>query len=185
MKKLLLILLAVILAFGICACGGNKDEDSSSQSYETVVVTKTNAQGEIETEIVTVPRTNAESDGNKTSTDGSEQTTSAQQQSSIVTEAWGEDGFTQIIPEPKFGKQKNKVISASGRLLTISFSDATYDDVADYLEEVKKAGFTVSASDMSSDDAIMYFADNSDKSYNVGVGYSDGNFTVMVLRNAR
>ena len=102
-----------------------------------------------------------------------------------MTEAWGEDGFTQVIPEPKFGKQKNKVISASGRLLTISFSDATYDDAADYLEAVKKAGFTVSASDMSSDDAIMYFADNSDKSYNVGIGYLDGNFTVMVLRNAR
>lgn len=184
MKKLLLIPLAVFLAFGICACGENKDENPSSQSYETVVVTKTNAQGEIETEIVTVPHTE-KNDGADSSSNGTSQTTSAQQQSSAVTEAWGEDGFTQVIPEPKFGKQKNKVISASGRLLTISFSDATYDDAADYLEEVKKAGFTVSASDMSSDDTIMYFADNSDKSYNVGVGYSDGNFTVMVLRNAR
>lgn len=183
MKKFLLIPLAFVLALGICACGGEED-NSSSRSYETIVVTRTNAAGEIETEIVPVPYTE-KNDGSDSSANGTAQTTSTQPQSSAVTEAWGEDGFTQVIPEPKFGEQKSKVISASGRLLTVSFSDVTYDDAADYLEEVKKAGFTVSSSDMSSVDSIMYFADNSDKSYNVGVGYSNGNFTVMVLRNAR
>ena len=111
MKKFLLIPLAFVLALGICACGGEKD-NSSSQSYETVVVTRTNAAGEIETEIVTVPHTE-KNNGSDSSPDSTSQTTSAQQQSSAVTEAWGEDGFTQVIPEPKFGKQKNKVISAS------------------------------------------------------------------------
>lgn len=56
MKKFLLIPLAFVLALGICACGGGED-NASSQSYETVVVTRTNAAGEIETEIVTVPHT--------------------------------------------------------------------------------------------------------------------------------
>lgn len=184
MKKFLLIPLAVFLAFGICACGEKKDENPSSQSYETVVITKTNAEGEVETEIVTVPRTEVESDRSKSSANGTEQTTSAQQQSSIVTEAWGDDGFTQILPEPKFGKQKSKVLSPTGKLLTVAFSDATYAEVADYLKRVKDAGFTVNISDMSSEDVIMYFADNSDRSYNVGIGFSNGNFTVMILRTA-
>lgn len=183
MKKILLLLLAVGIVAGLCACGGVRDGADNSSEVETIIVTRTNGQGEIVTEVQTVP---PKEDG-KTDPDKNEggENSSLPQDSSVVSNEWGTDGFTHLVPEPEFGKLKSKTVSSSGDLLTVSFSGATFEDAADYLEKVKEEGFTKNVIDMSSGKMIMFFADNSDESYNVGVGYADGTFTVMVLRNEK
>ncbi len=53
------------------------------------------------------------------------------------------------------------------------------------MKKVKEAGFTNNPSNMSVNETIMYFADNDEMTFNVGVGYSDNKFVIMVLNESK
>lgn len=185
MKKILIAALLGCFVLGLCACNGTKSGSSDSpEDNGAVIITRTNASGEVVTEYSypTNSEENEQTTNGGSGNQGSSSDTTTAQATSVITEPWGEDGFTHVIPEPKIGKQTKKTLSKSGKTLTVSFTGVTYDEVNDYLQEVIDAGFDRSPSNMSVNETIMYFADNADASYNVGVGYSDGKMSVMILR---
>ena len=185
MKKFLLLLLAVGIVFGVCACGGSNNDPTEVYTDDAgrTIIKRTDSKGEVVTEISSEPVTDENGQTKPSeSKDNSNTNPSTEQQTSIITAGWGDDGFTHVIPEPEIGKLDKKVLSKSGKLLTVIYTDTTYDEAESYLEAVKDAGFTESVTNMSNDDRIIYMADNSDGSYNVGIGFADGKLSIMVLR---
>jgi hypothetical protein len=55
---------------------------------------------------------------------------------------WPDNEFTKLLPKPDFALN---VAADSGDAFTVAFVDATVDQLKEYVEKVKSAGFTVDA----------------------------------------
>ena len=163
MKKTILLLTVIVLLAGLCACGnGNNEGDPSGTSL-------TNSSGDV------VP---GSSSGNQDKDDPSSQASSSPADDSD----WGSDEFTANIPRPECGVFQSKTLSKTGSLMTISYTGVTYDQAEAYRTMVVKSGFSENTSEMSTEETIMFYADDADGRFNVGVGFSDGKLVIMILK---
>ena len=177
MKKTILLLTVIALLAGLCACGnGNNEGDPSGTSL-------TNSSGDV------VPGSSSgnqdsgdvvpgSSSGNQDKDDPSSQASSSPADDSD----WGSDEFTANVPKPECGVFQSKTLSKTGSLMTISYTGVTYDQAEAYRTMVVKSGFSENTSEMSTEETIMFYADDADGRFNVGVGFSDGKLVIMILK---
>ena len=84
-----------------------------------------------------------------------------------------------VFPVPR---PQTTTLSKTGSLMTISYTGVTYDQAEAYRTMVVKSGFSENTSEMATEETIMFYADDADGRFNVGVGFSDGKLVIMILK---
>ncbi len=227
MKKITAILLVLLLAFSLAACGGdkqpnnddplNRDDPSTSQTQsgenngdtsgapdvdfneimggatDTVwgkqdeatkqqIISEAKADGYDVTfgadgSMTLVNPTTGEtviqnSDGTWTFDDG--------EGSGQLGGSWPDNEFTKLIPNPGFDML---MTSTEGNDFTAAFSNTTVEQLREYTEKVKAAGFTIDAETMDEDAGGMviytYTAKNA-QGYTIQISFAMGSSTVVI-----
>lgn len=139
MKKYLVLALALVMVLALAACG-----DKSS----------TTPQGNGNNNESTVP-----SESSTPSGSDSTATPPTTNTSSKPDDKWPDNEWTEQVPKPPFIAEGSVEIGAD---LTISFSDATFDTVKAYIDELIANGFIAGSDATASGDDISWFGTNAD-----------------------
>lgn len=153
------IVVASVLALSLSACGSNPpgNEATTSQAKPTE---STQEKGD--------------------ATDKESSTSNAL----LSDSTWPENEATSLIPEPKFSVPLKSVnVSESETSLSVSgnWSGVTQEEFAAYVQSLKDAGFTVSATENKSDDMYFYSARNAEVS---AKPYADVSVHYSAMRSA-
>lgn len=207
MKKLFAILLALMLALSLAACG-EKEKDPSTAASDIDFAAIMGGNGAAETVWGKQDETTKQqiiAEGKKDgydisfSADGSMTVVDPESGETVIQNpdgTWsvkGEDGtvgqfggnwpeneFTKLLPRPDM---ELLAASTNEHEFTVGFSNATIGQVKAYVEKVKAKGFTVDAA--TNDESVMgmtvysYTARNAD-GYTVTVTYAMGTSAVLL-----
>jgi len=102
--------------------------------------------------------------------------------SSNTDEKWPDNEFTQQLPKPPFTVSSSSTYASGGFIATCR--EATYTDMAAYVETLKNSGFTNDESGRVRAAEITWSAKNA-KGYKVSVNFNDGNYDFATIQVAK
>lgn len=141
MKKILISILTIILLLSLVACKSPTDMIGEAIG-KNIIKGITGADVEIIDDGLTIKGENGE-------------------EMAIEGTTWPDNEVMKSIPKFTKGAIEASFITDAGGSLSIT--DVTQADYESYIEEVKKAGFTVDSQTIEDTDVLMYTAANSEK----------------------
>ena len=167
-KTVAIAAVAAVTAFAIAGCSGGGAASSASASAGTASASASAAS------------TSASASSTAASASGSSS-------SLFSNDGWPQNEITADVPVPGFSVEPSSV-SSTDTMVSLSYDNVPEGEVSAFVEAVKAAGFTYSASEQKASSSYSYSARNADdilQSTNITIGYSSTGSLNISVTNAR
>lgn len=165
MKKLLAILLTLIMAFSLVACGGGNEGKTPSGDNDTPTASQQEQEETSEPDENETPESDTQS-GGKEEQPYEEET---------GKDAWPETDLTALLPTPAVENVIRSSLQDTFAMIEVSW---TYDEALAYVQQLQDAGF--------GDDAVEKFEqqkviNRSNNGVNIDLVYMDDSLTIITI----